>query len=70
VLGDREAVVVFNAGPAAATLELAPETLRSAALAPAWPLDVEAEGLSLNGVPQPVTIPGRAARVWVTAPGA
>jgi neopullulanase len=68
VLDDREAVVVFNAGSEAASIDLAPDMLRSAALHPAWPLDADEDGLHLNGAPAPVTIPPRAARVWVNEP--
>jgi neopullulanase len=65
VLGEREAVVAFNAGTEPAALDLAPDWTLSSALEPAWPLDAPAEGLHLNGTPEPVTIPAREARVWV-----
>jgi neopullulanase len=66
VLGDREAVVAFNAGTTKATVDLAPDMLLSSALQPAWPPDADDEsGLHLNGAPAPVTLPPRSARVWV-----
>ncbi len=66
VLGDREAVVVFNAGSTTATVDLAPDALLSSALHPVWPLSAGDEsGLHLNGSPEPVSVPPRAARVWV-----
>ena len=69
-LGEREAVVVFNAGTTTANVDLAPDAVLSSALSPAWPLDADEDGLHLNGVPEPVTIPARSARVWVNAPAA
>jgi neopullulanase len=66
VLGEREAVVAFNAGSTAAEIDLAPDAVLSSALTPVWPLDADEEsGLHLNGAPEPVTVPARAARVWV-----
>jgi neopullulanase len=68
-LGEREAVVVFNAGDTAATVDLAPDAVLSSALSPAWPLDADEEnGLHLNGAPEPVTIPARSSRMWVNEP--
>jgi len=66
VLGEREAVVVFNAGTTEATVDLAPDMILSSALRPAWPLDADnRNGLHLNEAPTPVTLPPRSARVWV-----
>jgi neopullulanase len=66
VLGEQEAVVVFNAGSREAPIDLAPDTLLASALRPAWPLDADdGSGLHLNGAPTSVTLPARSARVWV-----
>lgn len=66
VLANREALVLFNAGPTEATIDLGPDGLLSSAFHPVWPLDTDDEsGLHLNGAPEPVSIPARGTRVWI-----
>jgi neopullulanase len=66
VLGEREAVVAFNAGTEPTSVDLAPDALLSATLQPAWPPGADEEsGVRLDGAPEPVTMPARSARVWV-----
>ncbi|PSQ96806.1 MAG: alpha-amylase [Bacteroidetes bacterium SW_9_63_38] len=67
-LGNQEAIVVFNAGDSAATVDLPSDILHSSSLRPAWPLDVDDPHHSSNGAPMPVTVPAHDARVWVSAP--
>ncbi len=66
-LEDREAVVVFNAGAEAATIDLASDAFSSSVLFPIWPLEAEDDGpLSLEKGTASVTIPARGARAWGT----
>lgn len=65
VLGDREALVAFNAGDTPATLDLPDDTSLSPPLRPAWPPDTAADA-ALNDPSVPLSLPARSARVWVT----
>ena len=70
VHGDREALIVFNAGAEPATVDLAPDATLSSALQPVWPLDADETGaLHLNGTRDPVKLPPREAQVWISTPG-
>ena len=66
-LDDREALVAFNAGDAPTTLSLPSDAASSAPLRPAWPPDpTAADAAPLNDPTLPLSLPARAARIWVS----
>ena len=64
-LDDQTALVAFNAGSTAATIEIEASDLPSRTLSPAWPPTAEAD-LALQNAAPTVRLSPRATRVWAT----
>lgn len=63
-LDEQTAIVAFNTGTKAATIEIDPSALPTAALSPVWPTSANADTTLQNAAP--VSIPARETRVWTT----